>query len=83
MEKRKINASELVVGAKYTENLYFDDGKNIFLPVGFAITQKLLSVLEKWNIPYVLTEGVCVSSQMSNYEEILRLANMEEVEASS
>lgn len=56
-QMNKIQAGELKVGMKFSAPLFFDDGKNMFLPESWPITQALLSVLSKWNIDYIQTYG--------------------------
>ena len=54
---RRIEVSELVLGARFSEPLYFDDGVNMFLATKHPIRQHHLDALYRWNIPHVVTSG--------------------------
>ena len=50
---KKIKTTDLVVGSIFTESIYFDDGENLFLPLGKELKEQDIDVLVKWNIPFV------------------------------
>lgn len=54
---RRIEASELVLGTRFSEPLYFDDGINMFLATNHPLRQHHLDTLYQWNIPHVVTSG--------------------------
>lgn len=53
----RIEASDLVLGARFSEPLFFDDGINMFLATNHPLRQHHLDSLYRWNIPHVVTTG--------------------------
>ena len=41
----------------FSEPLFFDDGKNRVLGKGYPVSQRELSVLKQWKVPFVMTAG--------------------------
>ena len=54
---RRIEASDLVLGTRFSEPLFFDDGINMFLATNHPLRQHHLDSLYRWNIPHVVTAG--------------------------
>lgn len=67
-QMKRIPAKELKLGMKFSAPLFFDDGKNMFLPESWPITNILLSVLNRWNIEFVQTYGKEISADEKNQE---------------
>ena len=65
---KKIKTTDLVVGSIFTESIYFDDGENLFLPLGKELKEQDIDVLVKWNISFVLTSPNCISIPGENFE---------------
>ncbi len=57
---RKIKAEAIRDGMIFSMPLFFDDGKNRFLGKLSPVTQRELTILKRWKIPFVLTEGTLV-----------------------
>lgn len=52
-----IDTNDLRVGSIFSEPLFFDDGKHMFLASSLPLTQRLLDSLHEWHIPFVVTSG--------------------------
>lgn len=65
---KRIKTTDLVVGSIFTESLYFDDGENLFLPLGKELKEQDIDVLVKWNISFVLTPLNCIVIPGENFE---------------
>lgn len=79
--ERMINTKDLWVGAIFSEPLFFDDGKHMFLASEMPLSQGLLDILHDWNIPFVLTSGLELLPPVDeegceNYEEIPELESV-------
>ena len=57
MSLEKIDVSAIHVGVCFSEPVYFDDGRNMFLPAGKKAKPYHVSALEQWKIPYLLSSG--------------------------
>jgi len=53
----KIDCSKIVLGACFSEPVYFDDGKNMFLSAGHPAKNYHLAAIKRWNVPYLLSDG--------------------------
>ena len=79
--ERMINTKDLWVGAFFSEPLFFDDGKHMFLASEMPLSQGLLDILHDWNIPFVLTSGLELLPPVDeegceDYEEIPELESV-------
>ena len=54
---RIIQTEDLCVGSRFSQPLFFDDGRHIFLASEVPLTQRLLDSLHRWNSPYLITNG--------------------------
>lgn len=54
---RRIKIEDLKEGMMFSEPLFFDDGKNRVLGKGYPVSQRELSVLKQWKVPFVMTAG--------------------------
>lgn len=54
---RRIKIEDLKEGMMFSEPLFFDDGKNRVLGKGYPVSQRELSVLKQWKVPFVITAG--------------------------
>ena len=54
---RRIKVEDLQEGMIFSEPLFFDDGKNRVLGKMHPVSQRELSVLKKWHVPFVMTAG--------------------------
>lgn len=73
MEMRKLDVAKIHVGICFSEPVYFDDGKNMFLPAGKKAKPFHVAALEQWKIPYLLTSGHEINPEdysASDLEEI-------------
>lgn len=66
MEMKKLDCSLIHIGTCFSAPVYFDDGKNMFLPAGKQAKPFHVSALVKWKIPYLLTEGHPVAPEEFN-----------------
>ncbi len=57
MEMNKLDCSLIHIGSCFSEPVYFDDGKNMFLAAGKLAKPYHVSALVRWKIPYLLTAG--------------------------
>ncbi len=57
MEMSKLDCSSIHIGSCFSEPVYFDDGKNMFLAAGKMARPYHVSALVHWKIPYLLTAG--------------------------
>lgn len=70
LERDKIiKVTELCVGSRFSEPLFFDDRKHMFLAKDFPLTQHLIDSLIFWNIPYVVTCGLEILSPIDENME--------------
>ena len=44
-------------GVRFSEPVYFEDGKNMFLGAGKSAKAFHVSALKRWNIPFLVTAG--------------------------
>ncbi len=54
---RRIKVEDLQEGMIFSEPLFFDDGKNRVLGKMHPVSQRELSILKKWQVPFVMTAG--------------------------
>ena len=57
---RRIKVEDLKEGMLFSEPLLFDDGKNRVLGKMHPVSQRELSVLKQWKVPFVMTAGKSV-----------------------
>lgn len=57
---RRIKVEDLKEGMIFSEPLFFDDGKNRVLGKMHPVSQRELSVLKQWKVPFVMTAGKSV-----------------------
>ncbi|MBQ0166199.1 MAG: HD-GYP domain-containing protein [Treponema sp.] len=79
---QQVKIDTLKEGMIFSAPLFFDDGKNMFLPKGHAISEYHMSVLSRWKIPFILTCGHLVTSNESDAEpvDLEVIAELDEVE---
>lgn len=53
----RIDVSAIRVGVCFSEPVFFDDGKNMFLPAGKQAKPYHVAALEQWKIPFLLSDG--------------------------
>ena len=66
---RRIKVEDLKEGMIFSEPLFFDDGKNRVLGKMHPVSQRELSVLKQWKVPFVMTAGKSVQKS----EEVAEL----------
>lgn len=66
---RRIKVEDLKEGMMFSEPLFFDDGKNRVLGKGHPVSQRELSVLKQWKVPFVMTAGKIIKKD----EEVAEL----------
>ena len=54
---KKLDCSSIHIGSCFSEPVFFDDGKNMFLAAGKQAKPYHVSALVHWKIPYLLTSG--------------------------
>lgn len=59
---RRIRIEDLKEGMLFSEPLFFDDGKNRVLGKMHPVTQRELTVLKQWKVPFVMTAGKAVQN---------------------
>ncbi|WPR05726.1 DUF3391 domain-containing protein, partial [Treponema pallidum subsp. pallidum] len=79
---QKIDVSELQEGMCFSEPVFFDDGENLLLREGEPVSTRELTVLQDWNIPYVVTAGrVLAEGESVPSSTVEELAEFEELAA--
>ena len=53
----KLDISKIRLGVCFSEPVYFEDGKNMFLAAGKTAKAYHVAALKQWKIPYLLTNG--------------------------
>lgn len=62
----RINCSEIQVGVAYSQPVFFDDGKNMFLAARQSAKPYHVFVLKRWNIPFLFTAGKKLTAEELN-----------------
>lgn len=75
---KKIKASDLKKGQRYSAPIFFDDGQNMLLLKGLPISEYELDMLKYWKIQYVLTAGDVIPEQNENEDDIDLLMDADE-----
>ncbi|MCQ2610639.1 MAG: phosphohydrolase [Treponema sp.] len=85
--ERKIPSSEFELNQMYSEPVFFEDGKNMFLSAGKTVKQYHLKAIKDWNIQYFLTSGHLITDaieveleSLNPAEEVEELEELEELE---
>ena len=53
----KIDIERIKLGVRFSEPVYFDDGKSMFLAARKAVKQYHLQALKQWEIRFLLSAG--------------------------
>ncbi len=53
----RIDISKIHIGVCYSEPVFFEDGKNMFLAAGKTAKMYHVAALKQWKIPFLLTRG--------------------------
>lgn len=79
---QQIRIDSVKEGMKFSAPVFFDDGENMFLPKGHAVSAYHLNVLVRWKIPYLLSSGPPVSAEEVEVEvqELEPFEELSEVE---
>ncbi len=87
MEMNKLDCSLIHIGSCFSEPVYFDDGKNMFLAAGKQAKPYHVSALAHWKIPYLLTAGHQIdpkdykpSTSESQMNKIVHKESLDDVE---
>lgn len=56
-ELAKLDINRIRLGVCFSEPVYFEDGKNMFLAAGKTAKAYHVAALKQWKIPYLLTNG--------------------------
>ena len=70
---RRIKVEDLKEGMIFSEPLFFDDGKNRVLGKMHPVSQRELSVLKQWKVPFVMTAGKSVKMSEEAAEPVEEL----------
>ena len=77
---KKIKTADLKIGVRFSAPVFFDDGKNMFLLRGMALSENELDTLKRWKVQYVVTAGDPVPEGETLDDEIAELDELDEVE---
>ncbi len=55
--KTKLECSRITEGVRFSKPVFFNDGKNMFLAAGCPAKKYHLAALERWEIPFLWTDG--------------------------
>ena len=80
---RRIKVEDLKEGMIFSEPLFFDDGKNRVLGKGHPVSQRELSVLQQWKVPFVMTAGTSVDAREKKAEPVEELTPLPDEEAAT
>ena len=73
---QKILAKDIAIGMQFSEPLFFDDGKNMFLASRKPVKQYHLDAIANWSIQFFITKG----HQLSEAEIADANDDIEEIE---
>lgn len=78
----QVNVDTVKEGMCFSAPLFFDDGENMFLPKGHAVSAYHVNVIKRWKVPFLLTSGHIVTEEeiKSRVEETVSFDNLDEVE---
>lgn len=68
-EFNKIETGSIKIGVRFSKPLYFEDVENLFLPANCSVRAYHISALKKWKIPFLLTEGIQIFSNLAEDSE--------------
>ena len=77
---KKIKTADLKIGVRFSAPVFFDDGKNMFLLRGMALSENELNTLKRWKVQYVVTAGDPVPEGEILEDEIGELDEIDEIE---
>ena len=77
---KKIKTADLKIGVRFSAPVFFDDGKNMFLLRGMALSENELDTLKRWKVQYVVTAGDPVPEGETLDDEIAELDEIDEIE---
>ena len=77
---KKIKTADLEIGERFSAPVFFDDGKNMFLLKGMALSENELNTLKRWKVQYVVTAGDPVPDGETMNDEIAELDEVDEIE---
>ena len=64
-----IPASAITIGARFTENVYFDDGEHLFLAAGIDAKLYHEEAIVRWKVPVLYTCGHLCSAEGNDSPE--------------
>ncbi|MCQ2573858.1 MAG: phosphohydrolase [Treponema sp.] len=78
----KIEISRIKPGIRFSQPVFFDDGKNMFIESGISVKPYHLAALTKWHIPFLLSNGHILAENETIQEEIEELSEiLDEIES--
>lgn len=79
----RINSDLIELGMKFSAPVFFDDGKNMFLPEKKPVRKFHIETLKRWAIPYVVTQGRLLANTAVDLDELLSTdaSDVEELES--
>lgn len=88
---KKLPCSDIVVGVRFSEPVFFDDGDSMFLAPGKPAKEYHVESIARWKIPYLLCAGralakdepyvpPAVEEELEEVEELDELDELDEVE---
>lgn len=77
---KRIKVEDLKEGMMFSEPLFFDDGKNRVLGKMSPVTQRELSVLKQWKVPFVMTAGKSVRRDTQIADLVEQLEELDSVD---
>ncbi len=79
----RIECDKIVEGVMFTQPVYFDDGKNMFLASRSPAKKYHITSLKRWNIPYLLTSGKIVTDEPGETLAVEKKESYTNVDANS
>ncbi|MGP1458254.1 MAG: phosphohydrolase [Treponema sp.] len=75
----KIDIERIKLGVRFSEPVYFDDGKSMFLAARKAVKQYHLQALKQWEIQFLLSAGTEVTLPTGVYSSLPEDDDLEEL----
>ena len=75
-----IHCSMIKPGVRFSEPVYFEDGKNMFLGAGKSAKAFHVSALKRWDIPFLVTAGTLLEEIAEEDDSIEELEPLDDDE---
>ena len=59
----RLECAKIQIGDRYSDDVFFNDGKNMFLAAHHPVKKYHVACLERWQIPFLWTAGTKMTEQ--------------------